>query len=128
MNLRLALICVLIMLFGCGPPPLSDERTLVLEIGEIRTLAIDPLEMEQTITVAANSPDGPFDVHIYLQEHEEQIERSITLGKAAENVIASHENTQEAMLEAMIPPNKEAIIRFYPTAREQTTVNITLSN
>ncbi len=128
MNLRFALICALTTLLGCGVPRLSDERSLTLEIGEIRTLAIDPLDVEQTIKVVASSSDGPFDVHIYPQEHEAQIERSITLGKPPKHVIASRENTRETTLEATIPPNKEAIIRFYPAARKQTTVNVTLSN
>ena len=128
MQLRFALICLLTMFFGCGPPRLYDERSLTLEIGEIRTLAIDPQEMEQTIEVVASSADGPFHVHIYHQEHEEQIERSLTFGKPAEHVIASQENTQETTLEAAIRPKKTAIIRFYPAARKQMTVNVTLSN
>jgi hypothetical protein len=128
MNLRFILIFVLSTLLGCGVPRLSDEHSLTLEIGEIRTLAIDPLGVEQTIKVVASSPDGPFNVHIYPQEYEAQIERSITLGKLPEHVIASSENTRETTLEATIPPDKEAIIRFYPAARKQITVNVTLSN
>lgn len=128
MQLRFSLICVVTIVLGCVPPRLSDERSLTLEIGEIRTLAIDPLDVEQTIEIVASSADGPFDVHIYHQEHEAQIERSLTLGKFAEHVIASHENTQETRLEATIQPKKTAIIRFYPSARKQTTVNVILSN
>ena len=64
MQLRFALICVLTMFLGCDPPRLYDERSRTLEIGEIRTLAIDPQEMEQTIEVVASSADGPFHVHI----------------------------------------------------------------
>ncbi|MBI83193.1 MAG: hypothetical protein CMJ81_08360 [Planctomycetaceae bacterium] len=128
MQLRFALICVVTIVLGCVPPRLSDERSVTLEIGEIRTLAIDPLDVEQTIEVVASSADGPFDVHIYHQEHEAQIERSLTLGKPAKHVIASHENTQETRLEATIQPEKTAIIRFYPRARQQTTVNVSLSN
>ena len=128
MKTRLLLAGLLItILLGCEAR-LQDQRTLTLEIGEIQAIPISTVDHEQTLKVIASSPDAPIDVHIYLQEHEQDIERSITLGKQPENVLAQTSAAEQIDLEAIIPANKEAVVRFYTTGRQRANVEVTISN
>ena len=115
------------ILQGCEAR-LQDQRSLTLEGGEIQTILIDAVDHEQTLKVVASSPDASIDVHIYLQEHEEDIERSITLGKQAENILAQSTASKQIDLQAIVPANKEAAVRFYTVARERVNVEVTISN
>ena len=115
------------ILQGCAAR-LQDQRTLTLEKGEIQTILIPAVDREQTLKVITSSPDAPIDVHIYLQEHEQDIERSITLGKQPENVLAQCTAAEQIDLEAIIPVNKEAVVRFYTTGRQRANVEVTISN
>ena len=128
MKTRLLLAGLLIsILLGCEAR-LQDQRTITLKIGEIQTILISAVDHEQTLKVIANSPDAPIDVHIYLQEHEQDIERSITLGKQPENVLAQSTAVEQTDLEAIVPANKEAVVRFYTTERQRANVEVTVSN
>jgi hypothetical protein len=128
MKTRLLLAGLLItILLGCEAR-LQDQRTITLEIGEIQTILISAVDHEQTIKVIASSPDVPINVHIYLQENEQDIERSITLGKQPKNVLAQSIAVEHIDLEAIVPANKEAVVRFYTTERQRTNVEVTISN
>jgi hypothetical protein len=128
MTTRLLLAGLLItILLGCEAR-LQDQRTITLEIGEIQTILISAVDHEQTIKVIASSPDVPINVHIYLQENEQDIERSITLGKQPKNVLAQSIAVEQVELEAIVPANKEAVVRFYTTERQRTNVEVTISN
>ena len=115
------------ILLGCEAR-LQDQRTIILETGEIQTILISAVDHEQTIKVIASSPDAPINVHIYLQENEQDIERSITLGKQPENVLAQSITVEQVELEAIVPANKEAVVRFYTTERQRANVEVTISN
>ena len=115
------------ILLGCEAR-LQDQRIITLEIGEIQTILISAVDHEQTLKVIASSPDAPINVHIYLLENEQNIERSITLGKQPENVLAQSITVEQIDLEAIVPANKEAVVRFYTTERQRTNVEVTISN
>ena len=121
------LACLATLLSGCGPR-LSDQRDLTLEISEIAAIPIDPINRAQTIRVTANSPDAPIDVHVYLQEHEEAIERKITLGKPPENLLTSQGDAQQIALEATVPANQTVIIRLQPSGPHSANVHLEISN
>ena len=128
MHRTLATLALVPLAVGCGGYRLHDERVLTLEVGEIRTIAVAAVDVEQTIHIEARAAEATFDVHVYLPEHEEEIERSLTLGKPAENLLASAEGVTESTLSATIPAGKEAIVRLYPAERKQTTVNVVIAN
>ena len=115
------------ILLGCEAR-LQDQRTITLEIGEIQTILISAVDHEQTLKVIASSPDAIINVHIYLQENEQDIERSITLGKQPENVLAQSITVEQIDLEAIVPANKEAVVRFYSAERQRANVEVTISN
>jgi len=128
MNSRSLLICSLIpILLGCEDR-LQDQRSLTLEIGEIQSIQIPTVDREQTLKVVASSPGAPIDVHVYLQEHEEDIERSITFGKQPDNVLAQSDAAEQVELEATVPANKEAVVRFYTTEHKRANIEVTISN
>ena len=126
MKPRLAMACALAaILGGCDSSTVRTENfTVQLDVGEIYTLSYAPTSRDRALKVSASSPGAPVDVHIYLKEHEEEIERSITLGKQPENVLASRANAEEITLEATIPANKKPVVRFYPAGNRQATVQV----
>ena len=119
--------CLAILLVGCGPQ-LSDQRDLTIEIGEIVAIPIDPISREQTIKVTASSPGAPLNVHVYLKEHEEAIERKITLGKPPENLLAHQNEVEQISLEAVVPANKEAIVRLQSASRQTASLHLAITN
>jgi len=116
-----------LLLVGCGPQ-LRDQRDVTLEIGEILAIPIDPISREQTIKVTASSPGAPLNVHVYLQEHETAIERKITLGKPPENLLANQNEVEQISLEAVVPANKEAIVRLQSASRKTANVHLQITN
>ena len=118
---------ILLLSVGCAPR-LHDVREVPLEIGEIRTIAVPAKSQPQTVHLTASSPGAPISVHVYLPEHEEATERSITLGTPIENLLASGENSEQITLQATVPANKEALVRLQPTTRQAAKVHLTLKN
>ena len=86
-------------------------RKYRLEIGEIKTILLESASREQTITVKASSPGAPIDLHVYLPQYEEAIERKITLGKPPENLLASQVNAEVVFVWAVVPARQETVIR-----------------
>ena len=125
---RLLLSMWLLLFCGCGGPKLSDDREVSLEIGEIKTILLDSVSREQTITVKASSPGAPIDLHVYLPQYEEAIERKITLGKPPENLLASQVNAEEVSVSAVVPARQETVIRLQPAGRTAATVHLKISN
>ena len=119
--------CLALFICGCGPK-LAGQRDLALEVGDIRAIPIDPITREQVIKITASSPDTPINVHVYLQENEEEIERKITFGKPPENLLASETDANEVSLEATVPANKEAVVRLQSAGRETAKVHLEISN
>ena len=124
---RIALLACLLLLSGCGPQ-LSHSEDCTLAVGEIIAIPFDPIGREQTVYVKASSPDAPIDVHVYLQEHEEAIERKITLGKPPENLLASAKESQEVSLEATVPANQAVVVRLQAASRETAHVHLEVTN
>ena len=120
-------VTFIVCLAGCAPQ-LADDRNVSLEIGEIKTVAVAPINREQTIRISARSPGAPISIHVYLPEHEEAIERKITLGKPPENLLASAEDVEEVELAAKVPANEEAIVRLQPASRKAANVHLTINN
>ena len=118
---------IMLLLVGCSPR-LHDVREVNLEIGDIRTIAVPASNRQQTVRLVASSPGAPISVHVYLPEHEEAIERNITLGKPPENLLASGENSEQVTLQALVPANKEALVRLQPASRKAAKIQLTLKN
>lgn len=112
---------------GCSPS-LNDQRSVSLEIGEIKTIAIAPINAAQTVKVTANSPGAPIDVHVYLAEHEDAVEQDITFGKEAADALAVAKQTEQASLTAEIPAGKEAMVRLYPSGGAPASVELHITN
>ena len=112
---------------GCQPR-LADSRTLTLEVGEISVIVLDPVGKQQKIRVTAKSPGAPVSVYIYLNEHDAEVERKITLDKPTELIIASQVKSEDIALEATIPANQEAAVRVASGSRETATVDLSISN
>ncbi len=121
----LVLACV--MLTGCGPT-LSHKQDYSISVGEIVEIPFDPISNEQTIKVAAKSPGKPVNVHVYLAEHAEEVNRNITLGKPVERALASEEAAEDISLLATVPANKEVIVRIQPAGPTSAEVSLEVTN
>ncbi len=123
----LLLVCLATLLCGCGPK-LADQRDLTIEVNEIVSIPIDPIDREQTIKVTASSPDAPINVHVYLKENEAAIERKITLGKPPENLLANQNDAEQISLEAIVPAGKEVIVRLQTSGPKSAQVHLEITN
>ena len=123
----LVLFSTVTICIGCKPQ-LSIDREVKLEPDQIKTIIVSAVSMEQTIQVTANSSGGPISVHVYLPEHEEAIEEMIAHGNPLENVIAKVDSAEEVTLNALIPADKEAVVRFQPAGRHAADVQVKIRN
>ena len=118
---------IMLLTVGCSPR-LYDVREVTLESGDIQPIVVPAASRQQTVQIIANSPGAPISVHVYLPEHEEAIEKSITLGKPPKNLLASSENSEQIKLQVLVPANKEAVVRLQPATQKAAQVQLTLRN
>ncbi len=124
---KVLLVIACVMLAGCGPT-LSHKQDYSIPVGEIVEIPFEPISNEQTVKVVAKSPGKPINVHVYLAENADEVNRKITLGKPAEMALASQENAEEVTLQAVIPANKEVIVRLQPAGPTSAEVSLEVTN
>ena len=129
-RVRFGQFMLLFMAIACSgcTAQLNDQRTLTLEVGEIRTIVLAPVEREQIIKIAARSPDCPISVYVYLSENDEEVDRKITLGKPSDLILSSQTESEEIALEANIPANKEAMVRVASASPDKATVHLVITS
>ena len=126
-HLNVLLLLAILICAGCAPR-LYDDREVTLEVGDIRTIVVDPVSRVQNVHVAASSPGAPVSVHVYLPEHEKAVERNITLGVPPEKVLAFEENSEKITLDVVVPANKKAIVRLQSAGRQPANVQLVINN
>lgn len=123
----LALGVMMIWCCGCGPK-VMDEREVSLELGDIESIPFGPFKKELTVTVSASSPGAPISVYVYDSEQQEHVDYAISYGKEPQETWAGVASTEDVTLTAVIPADKEAIVRLQPTGREPATVKLKITN
>lgn len=121
------LVCLSALLSGCGPS-LSHKKDYSIEVGQFLEIPLDAISREQTIKVAAKSPGKPINVHVYLADDAEEVNRKITLGKPADKSLASQTDTEEIALEATVPAGKEVLVRLQPAGPTSAEVHLEITN
>lgn len=112
---------------GCGPQ-LNDQRQLTLPIGEISTIVLAPAAQQQKIKVAASAPGGLISVYVYLNKHEAEVDRKITLDKPTDLILAHEVKSESVVLHADIPAREEAVVRIHGASRDADQVNLSITN
>jgi hypothetical protein len=84
-------------------PQLNDQRTVSVEVGEIRSVIYDALTGAITIKVEARSPGRPVHVYLVLEKDHKAAVESLGQGKRPDKLLASKEKTEDATLEAKVP-------------------------
>ena len=123
----LCFACLAILVIGCRPR-LADRRDISIDVGEIVSIPIDAIGHEQTIKIKVYSPDKPINVHVFLKEDEEAIEEKITTDKPSENLLAHQIGAQQISLEALVPANKEVIVRLQAASPDSIKVHLEITN
>ena len=117
---------ILVSSSGCAPQ-LSVSNTIDIERGEVRTILVDSISQEQTIKVEASSPVA-FDIHIHLAGDEDEVDRAILALKESPKILAAQTGATSATLEAQVPADKEAAVRFQCSGAESCSVKYSISN
>ena len=63
-----------------------------------------------------------------MKEHEEAIERKITLDKPPENLLAHADNAEQISLQAVVPAEKEAVVRVQAAGPQSANVHLEITN
>ena len=66
---------------GCGPR-LATTQSIEVSANDIRTILIDPISSEQTVTVEATST-SPFSLHAHLAGDEEAVDNAVMAGNSS---------------------------------------------
>ena len=112
---------------GCGQS-LLDEREVSLELDDIKSIAFGPFNKEQTVTVSASSPGAPVSVYVFESDQTEFVDYAITYGKEPQKILAGAASTEDVTLTAVVPADKEAVVRLQLTGRKPANVHLKISN
>jgi hypothetical protein len=111
---------------GCGPP-LSASRTIELAPNDIRTILIDSIGRDQTVTVTATS-ETEFSIHCHLEGDENAVDAAIALDNPSDKILAQQTNTKEAKVEFEIPSGSVGAVRFQSWSSDSAEVTYSISN
>ena len=128
MQIRSMLVLIIILwCCGCGPR-LLDERDVSLELGDIQPIMFGPFNKEQTVTVSASSPGAPVSVYVFEIDQTELVDYAITYGREPQKILAGTASTEDVTLTAVVPADKEAVVRLQLTGRKPANVHLKISN
>ncbi|MFK7766942.1 MAG: hypothetical protein AB8B55_06945 [Mariniblastus sp.] len=125
MFLVLILPC-LILVTGCGPR-LATTKTIELQSNDIRTILIDAISSEQTVSVTAKA-DSKFSLHVHLAGDEDAVDAAAALGKSVPEILAQSVDQLSADLKFVVPAGKEGALRFSMRGPAPVKVQYTISN
>ena len=116
----------LMLLMGCKQK-VDQKNTYALEPGDIKGVIVDAPKKEQKIVVTAKSSDGPVDVHlIEIKGNSEELDKLLN-DKAAGNILAKQEKTQDAKLEGTVPGGSKFAVAV-SNAKKTTSVDVHITN
>lgn len=119
----LGIACVV----GCGHR-LSYQNQYTLESGYVQTVTLDPVSVDQTVTIHAVSNGNLFQIHVYLLKDETEAELAIAKQQASDKVIASSASTKDVTLKADIPADQTGIVRLEAASAKDVNVSVEITN
>ncbi|MGI9455147.1 MAG: hypothetical protein ACR2NU_01210 [Aeoliella sp.] len=115
------------LVVGCSSR-FHDKRNETLEVGAVVDYAIPATGQARSIHVTATVVGGPVDVYVYLADDQDEAQRMITLGKPSDTFLTSSEATNNVDVTAEIPPNQEAFVTVRTAGREESQLELTMSD
>ena len=111
---------------GCGPQAIYDKE-VPLALGDIQPIVFGPFDKEQSVTVTVSSPGAPISVYVFESEQLEFVDYAVSFGKPPQNVLAGEASTEGTTLTAVVPADKEAIVRLQPTGQQPAQVQLKIT-
>ena len=124
-SLLVCLMC-LVSFSGCGPR-LSVDNVMELASGEVRSIIIDSIANEQTVSVAANS-SVPFSLHVHLAGDEADVDAAVLAGQPSPKILAESINRDAVKLQFTVPAAKEAVVRFSTQNGDAASISYRIIN
>src|SRR5262249_16083075 len=112
---------------GCEPR-LNENRDYDLKPGETQHIIVNSVSREQKIKVTVTAKDVPVNVYICLEKNKEKAAEEFLLQKKGGAVLAEERKTEQATLEAVIPPNSEAQVTVTLASGKTGKVNVKITN
>ena len=122
----LACLFCLVCFSGCGPR-LASTQSIDISPNDIRTILIDAISREQTVTIEASAATA-FSVHAHIAGDESAVDLAVMRGEDSPKILAKSIEQPSAKLEFVVPPEKEGAVRFSTNGKEDVTVEFTISN
>ena len=111
---------------GCGPR-LATSRDVDLVGGEIKSIILDAIDSEQTISIEA-SAEQPFNLHVYLMENEAALDAELAQGIEPTKALAGSSGSKSHKVSAIVAGGKEAAVRLESPSGKDLTVKLKISN
>ena len=99
-----------------------------MDPNNVESIVLGAIGNDQTIKVTAKSTGAPIQVHIHLAGDEDEVDQAVTLRTSSDKIIASDVGKTEIVIKALIPANKEAVVRLQTTESSPANVELLISN
>ena len=104
------LLPLVVVLAGCHFKKVEDEKTVSIDVGEVKKLIVDPQTSDLKLTVTGQSADAPVSACVVLQEDEEAAMLPLSQGKPPPKALASALASKDFTLEATLPSGKTGTV------------------
>lgn len=107
---------------------LNDETVMPVALGETRSRTIEAISKSQKVNISATSVSGQFDIYVFLEKDQAEVEKEINRGKATAKLLASKLKTTQAELQVTVPANERAVVQLTSADGKKTDVNLKITN
>jgi hypothetical protein len=117
--------CVLLLaLTGCQR--VNEERTLSVELNDVKAVTIEAPKREQRLAVTATAA-VPIDVYVVLEKDRSAVEEALQKGARPDKLLASQLKVEQASLEATVPAQNEYSVLVRSTSGKKADVKLKIT-
>ncbi len=109
-------------------PKLNDESVMQVAPGVTRSRTIDAIANSQKINVSATAITGQFNIYVFLEKDQAEVDKGITFGKMSPKVLAHQLKATQADLSATILPNERAAVMVDSGDGKKAEVKLKITN
>jgi hypothetical protein len=122
-----ALLVLLMLVLGCGPT-LNEEKTVKVSPLANERMIIDAISRAQTVKVDAKSENGEFNVFVFLEKDQDEVDKAIDTGKVSAKVLKHKLKCTDAAFEAEVPAKSAAVVMLTSVGVQKADVKVKITN
>jgi len=121
------IVLVVLAVAGCRTR-LQDVSTITVELADKKSRIIEAIKSDQTIKVSGTATTGQFDVQVFLEKDQADVEKDMDAGKKSPKLLAQKTKTTQADVTALIPANQVAVVMITSGDGKKAVVNLKITN